>query len=70
MQSQYDHLNETDPLRIELDMDELAQNIESMNFGTVRFLAALVRARKRSRKSSRPDELAKGIEDMLNKGLF
>jgi hypothetical protein len=69
---EYDHLNEDSRLELSVDMDELAKKIEKMNYGTHRFLSALVRARRKSDKchSLDRDELADGIEALLNKGLF
>jgi hypothetical protein len=43
----YDHLDETDPISIVIDMDALAEKVEDSNYGTVRFLAALRRVRLR-----------------------
>lgn len=45
--SVYDHLNKTDPVAVVLDLDALAERLESRNYGTVRFLAALLRVRER-----------------------
>lgn len=69
----YDHLNETDPLSLPLDFDELAERIVKMNYGSHRFLSAFVRARRKSAKHRavpRGDELANEIENLLNKGLY
>jgi hypothetical protein len=77
MKSGYDHLNIDDPLRLTVDMDDLARRVVAMNYGTVRFLAALVRARRESRKfhvictaNGEVDQLADGIEALLERGLF
>lgn len=70
--STYDHLNKDQPyqLHLTLDLDELADIIVSMNYGVVRFLAALVRARARQWKKQGwegPDELLEGIMELLQK---
>lgn len=73
MKSQYDHLNDEDPLKLTVDMDDLARRIVTMNYGTVRCLAALVRARRESPRCYNHDEgddLADGIEALLERGLF
>ena len=41
----YDHLNK-DPLEITIGMDELAKLVVDQNYGSVRFLAAMVRVRR------------------------
>jgi hypothetical protein len=64
----YDHLDQTDPPTITLSMEELARKIEGMNYGTHRFLSALIRARK-ERYPNDPG-LWKPLEDMLNAGFF
>ena len=66
----FDHLNESDPPTIKLDMDELAKQIVSLNYGTVRFLAALARARRAHKDRQTVDDLAIGIENLLNQGFF
>ncbi len=43
----YDHFNKSEPISVPVDMDALAEMVEASNYGTVRFLAALVRVRKR-----------------------
>ncbi len=43
----YDHFNKSAPISVPLDMDALAETLEDANYGTVRFLAALMRVRKR-----------------------
>lgn len=68
-ESDYDHLNKSDPLTIALDLDVLAGQIVSMNYGTARFLAALVRARRRSEKFKQPDKIADTIQSLLEQGL-
>ena len=66
----YDHLNATEQPKIEISMDELAVLVESMNYGTIRFLAALMRARKQSKKRLSRDLLMEGIESLLEQGLY
>jgi len=68
----YDHLNKEDPLKIGIDMDKLAKDIEAMNYGSVRFLAALIRARSSSKKTHtrQPDQLSIGIKNLLDQGFF
>jgi hypothetical protein len=41
----YDHLNK-EPLVISIDMDALAKLVDGCNYGSIRFLAALVRVRR------------------------
>ena len=72
----YDHLNTGDPLRLPVDLDELADRIANQNFGPDRFLAALVRALERfeieeSKKRRRPlkaSPLAADIREVLGRG--
>lgn len=67
----YDRLNESSSLDIELDINDIAKQFVSMNYGTHRLLSAIVRARdNRGIAWQRPDELADGIRDLLNAGLF
>jgi hypothetical protein len=42
----YDHMNESHPISLPLDMELLARVIDSANYGSVRFLSAWVRVRK------------------------
>lgn len=73
--SRYDHLNSSDPLIVKLSMDELAEEIVNMNYGTVRFLAALIRARKNKYNvmgfvAPERDKLNEGIEQLLQDDYF
>ena len=61
------HLNEKDKLRIELDLEEIVRQVMSMNYGTHRFLSALVRFRL---EKFGEDQLARGIEQLLEKDLY
>jgi hypothetical protein len=68
-EGEYDHLND-EPIPLTLDWDELADLIVNQNYGMIRFLAALVRARQRSeRLKGYPDELVEGIITLLKLGL-
>ena len=66
----YDHLNEDNPVHLSIEMDALAEKIDAMNYGAVRFLAAFVRSRRKTAKYSEAIELADRIEQILNEGLF
>lgn len=66
----YDHLDKSTDMMLHLTvpMDELAEKIVRLNYGTHRFLSSLVRARL---KIVHPeDELARLIADMLNAGFW
>lgn len=68
----YKHLDE-DPLyriKIELTMPELVQRVVKQNYGTHRFLSALVHELRAKENPKYPSELAPIIEDALNRGLF
>ncbi len=79
--SEYDHLNEdsapvhgmtSGPVPIFFDWDALADIIVAQNYGTVRILAALVRARLRSQKFNEreyPDELSLALQKIIKDGL-
>lgn len=69
----YDHLNDTDPIKMTLDMESLANKVVSMNYGTHRFLSALVRARRANDKTNgfvTCDLLTNAIEKALNDGGY
>lgn len=69
----YDHLNRNDKFTLEMDMEEVARKIEKMNYGTHRFLYALVRIRRADpviEASPGGKLLTDGIERLLNKGGF
>jgi hypothetical protein len=63
----YKHLNTTSKLRIELDIEDVAAKLISMNYGVQRLLSAIVRQTLIERPD---DELALGILVLLQKGLF
>lgn len=67
---EYDHLNQSNPIRTLIDLDKLAKAIVDANYGTCRFLAALVRARRASSKAPVPDKLADGIEHLIKTGCY
>lgn len=70
---QYDHLNDTDPIVLPGTMDQLAEAIDKLNYGTHRFLSALVRVRRAQglwRDQPNEDGLANEIEALLNRGLY
>ena len=67
----YDHLNRGNEFMFEFDIDEVAAQICSRDYGTHRLLSAIVRYRDgRDAHWRRPDELADGIRDLLDRGLF
>jgi hypothetical protein len=78
----YDHLNETGKLVIEIDIPELAKMVDRMNYGTHRFLSALIPIlRERNEKMNeimrkdypdyeQPCLLADGIQALLDNDLF
>jgi hypothetical protein len=71
--SEYDHLNEGNPVQVGISWDDLADNIVAQNYGLVRFLAALVRARQRQnvvRPRRSPDALLQRLIAVINEGLF
>ncbi len=65
---EYRHLDKTDKFKIELDIDDIAIKIISMNYGVHRLLSAIVRYRHK--KHGQDDELANGISKLLEQGLF
>jgi len=66
----HDDLNATNPLILEIDLDTLAVMVVNMNYGVVRLLAALVKARAKSSKVGKPDKLSEAITKLLNDGLW
>ena len=63
----YKHLDETDPLSINLTMEEVAELVIMKNYGVHRLLSSIVRIRL----ANDPDnELALELKKLLNKGLF
>lgn len=83
MIDRYKHLNESDRQGghgVVVGIEDIAEQIERMNYGMHRMLSALVRARRAAtaKKADRWDaeirakhnELADRIEALLNEGLF
>lgn len=67
----YDDLNKNNEFEVELDIDEVASQICSGNYGTHRLLSAIVRYRdNRDAAWTRPDELADAIRSLLDADLF
>ena len=64
----YKHLNESDGVLT--GIEEIANQVVKLNYGTHRMLSALVRARRKVGKSHERDELADEIEALLKRGLF
>lgn len=64
----YRHLNDADPLNVKIDIEDLVAMVEKMNYGTHRFLSALIRSRRK--KFGLGDELSTGIEELLRRGMF
>lgn len=68
---QYRHLNDDKDEGAIIGIEEIAQQVERLNYGTHRLLSAIVRARRARRPAHHgPDELADAIEAALNRGLF
>ena len=79
MLGMYDHMNKHDGVTVSSSIEDIARQIEHMNYGTHRLLSALVRARRESAAKAFPNDpelqqkraaLADEIEKLLNKGLF
>lgn len=68
--SEYDHLNEDSKITLSVDYDTLAKMVVAQNYGTVRFLAALVRARlaRKPLQEGHHDRLAHGIWNLIKAG--
>lgn len=62
---EYDHMNESDPLTLPVDLDELCRRIVSMNRGTERLLSALIRQLKASKRQKFHSELGAAIEEAV-----
>lgn len=68
----YKHLDE-DPtyrLRMEMTMPEVVKAVVRQNYGTHRFLSALVHELRAKEDPECPSALAPAIEDLLNRGLY
>lgn len=63
----YEHLNAASKFTVEIDIEELVAKVNKMNYGTHRFLSALVKLRQQLWPG---DELGQGIETLLEKGFY
>ena len=63
----YDHLDNNNPLQIEIPMAELAAIVDRMNYGAHRFLSAWVRVRQQRKPG---DPLAGVVRRALDQGLY
>jgi len=67
----YDHLGVSS---FKLDLDAIADTLESANYGVHQMLSAMVRAHRRQiesgRKKAWPDDIMFKVEELLNKGYF
>jgi hypothetical protein len=52
----YDHLNESDPVRMPGTMADLVRNLRAQNYGVHRFLSELVRQREASEEDKQYPE--------------
>lgn len=69
----YDHQNKADKLKVSLNLKQVARTVEQMNYGTHRFLSALVKIRRTKRyreENPHAKMLTDSIEAALNKGGF
>ena len=66
----YKHLDKDYPLRVEMTVPDVAAAIVAQNYGTHRFLSALVHELRKKESPARPSELAPIIEDALNRDMF
>jgi hypothetical protein len=81
----YKHLDEDSKLTMELSMREIAQKVNSLNYGTQRLLSAMVHVLREQMEKNHKEwlatygdlkgfpqtsHLADGIEELLNKGYF
>lgn len=69
MVDMYKHLNKDKDFKIELDMEEVANMVCDCNYGLNRFISAVINRYKKS-DSKHYQDLAKGLEELLDKGLF
>jgi len=72
MPGTYDHLDLTDPLRIQLPMRDLVERVRALNYGEHRFLSELLRQRRASaddgnEQHRRHTDL---LEELLHQGFF
>jgi hypothetical protein len=69
---EYKHLDD-DPnnrLRMEMTMPEVVKAVVAQNYGTHRFLSAMVHELRAKEDKEYPSELAPILEDALNRGFF
>lgn len=74
----YSGLNKDSKLRVEIDIPQLAVMVNSLNYGTHRFLSALVDELREKQENAKygddrlneKSELAEGINELLQKGYF
>lgn len=64
----YDHLNEDDPLKLEISLPDLVRKVRSMNYGVSRFLTLLVDQTREANKDLTP--LTQVIDEALDKGCY
>lgn len=64
---EYKHLNKTSKYIVEQNLERVVRKVMDMNYGIHRFLSAFVRFRLQENPK---DKLAKGIEGLLEEGLF
>ena len=67
MIGEYDHLNTTDAISYNVDIDRLANAVVTSNYGTHRMLSAMVREANRINKKG---PMMEAIEKMLEEGMF
>lgn len=63
----YKHLNEAPRDGVVVGVEEVARQVDGLNYGTHRFLSAIIRIR---REKHRTDDLADGLEALLLRGCF
>ena len=66
----YKHLDKDCPLQMKMTVPDVAAAIVAQNYGTQRFLSALVHELRKNESPAHPSELAPIIEDALNRGMF
>ena len=66
----YKHLDDDYPFRMEMKLPEVAAAVVAQNYGTQRFLSALVHELRKEERAGYPSELAPIIEDALNRGMY
>ncbi len=66
----YNHLNDELPVSLTMTIPELAKVVVAQNYGTHRFLSALVHELRKKEELDCPSQLAPLLEDALNRGLF